>query len=192
MFKDHGSPAKRASELLLHLEEEKLVEGMRMGDMRKAWRLSRQGRSEAECTKRPVPFNTTKIRHWLTIGDCYIAMKEAGKLHFETELHIEYEPKKFFSPDVFFIFGGRAYLMEVQLKRMSGKEWAQKWKRWNDYFNAGHFKTAPWQRFKKDGGLIPHMVVLTPQPKETVGHGFEVKGRELLLLKEPPELLSVK
>jgi hypothetical protein len=119
-------------------------------------------------------------------------MKEAGKLHFETELHIEYGTKKFYSPDVFFIFGGRAYLMEVQLRRMSGKEWAAKWKRWNEYFNDGHYKTAPWQRFKKDGGLIPHIVVLTQQPKEIVCQGFEVKTREIIIIKEPSGLLSVK
>lgn len=137
-----------------------------------------------------------KLRHWLTIGEVYTALREAGgKLYFECELREKFKHagKEYtFAPDIFFIHGGRATLLDVQLTRMTKKEWAQKWKRWNDYFNGGHFKSAPWQRFKKDGGLIPHMVVLTPQPKETVASGFEVKGRELLLVKEPAELLSVK
>jgi hypothetical protein len=130
-----------------------------------------------------VPFNSPKILHWLTIGDVYLNLKETGSLkHFECELRIPYRyaGKEFlFSPDVFYIHDKRAHLMEVQLKALSRKEWAKKWQRWNEYFGSGAYLDAPWQRFKQGGGILPHVVVVSKQGIDVVGHGFAVPGREI-------------
>ncbi|AFC32111.1 hypothetical protein PM3016_5411 [Paenibacillus mucilaginosus 3016] len=85
--------------------------------------------------------------------------------------------ERVFAPDVFFIFGGRAYLMEVQIKRMSRTEWSKKWQRWNEYFGGGYYLQASWQRFKKGGGLIPNVLVNSLQEKDIVAEGFRVPGR---------------
>lgn len=134
-----------------------------------------------------------KIRHWLTIGDVYLTLASTGKkLYFETELRETFKQgakEAVFAPDVFFIFGGRAYLMEVQLKRMSKKEWSVKWSRWNEYFGGGNYRQASWQRFKKDGNLIPFMLAISKQGSEMVSEGFNVVGRELKVLSRIEEIL---
>jgi hypothetical protein len=125
------------------------------------------------------------MTHWLTISDVYLALNATGLLkYFECELRIPYKQlgKEYvYAPDCFFIWNKRAYLMEVQLKALSRKEWAEKWKRWNEYFGGGHYTQAPWQRFKQGGGLVPHMVSLSQQDAEIVRCGFMVQGRDLLV-----------
>ncbi|WP_426450689.1 replication-relaxation family protein [Paenibacillus sp. S-38] len=182
MFPEAGSPLKRASQLLRGLEEDKIVEGRRLGDMRKIWRLTRRGRAEAQTDKTAVPLNSPKIAHWLTIGDAYLQLQQTGMLrHLECELRIPYHyagREYLFAPDCFLIWNRRAYLLEVQLSRLSREQWAKKWRRWNDYFGGNHYLQAPWQRFKQGGGVIPQPIILTEQSPELVLHGYAVVGRK--------------
>ncbi|MBD0381262.1 hypothetical protein ICC18_14145 [Paenibacillus sp. WST5] len=136
------------------------------------------------------------MTHWLTISDVYLALNATGLLkHFECELRLSYKhllKEYVYAPDLFFIWNKRAYLMEVQLKALSRKEWGEKWKRWNEYFNNGHHLQAPWQRFKQGGGLVPHMAALSKQDPEIVRSCFGVSGRDLLVHDNIQKLINAR
>ncbi|WP_438447401.1 hypothetical protein [Gorillibacterium sp. sgz5001074] len=95
-----------------------------------------------------------------------------------------------YAPDALFVYDRTIYLMEVQLSRLSRKQWAQKWRVANLYFNEGHYRAAGWQRWRKQGGefIKPHFVVVCPQDVGLVGEGFDVQGRVLRVVHSVEEI----
>lgn len=171
-FFTNAQPEKRASETLLDLQGEKLVEGkcIQIG-LPKVWRLTKKGRDFMGCSFAPVPFNSPKIPHYIEIGNVYLDCLHLGELlHFTPECRepfILYGQEKEYCPDIFMIWKGRAYCIEVQLTPISSTRWGEKWKVAETFFGEGHFKRASWQ--KSPTKIIkPRLVVLTKQRPETV------------------------
>jgi len=158
-FLEHGSPNKRASELLKELEKDKWIEG-RSREMGKSkiWRLTKLGREQFEIKKRPVPLTYRNIEHVLEIGNLYLDLLGTGKLQkFECELRrVSNEVK--YCPDAFFQAGEKRFYVEVQRSLLSKTNWNEKWKVAKKYF--------------KDKHDVP-IIALTNQKEETVRFGSD-------------------
>ena len=113
-------------------------------------------------TKKPVPLKSLKIDHYLAIGDVLLELRTRGKLTvFDTEPREKFEilgKRRKYCPDAYFVFNGRAYLLEVQLKGLSTKQWSYKW--------AGAMEALRRVRWEMEPTKI---LVLTKQQRQTVG-----------------------
>jgi hypothetical protein len=104
-----------------------------------------------------------------------------------------YEPKEEFEhlgqrytwrPDCIFVHDKKLYACEVQRSLPPGKNpWARKWRNYNLYFNHGYYQTAGFQKWAKSI-IAPSFLCITKQNPETVKVGFEVRGRELIVVKD--------
>lgn len=148
--------------ILTELSTDKLIEGQRRLDKPKVWRLSNKGRKLHGITKKPVALRSLKIDHYLAIADVLLQLREQGKLTaFDTEPREKFEilgRRRKYCPDAYFILNGRAYLLEVQIKRLSSDQWADKW--------AGAQAALRRVRWEQDPQKI---VVVTKQQRKTVG-----------------------
>lgn len=188
LFRGNGSPIKRASEQLRLLEQEKLTEGSRLPNMAKVWRLTRKGRELTGMTS-TIPLSSPKVRHALALASLYLSLSQRDLKAFDYEPMQTYlrglESFKY-APDAFTIVDRKAYVVEVQLKPLSRKEWSRKWtKGANVYFNRErqHFEGASWNRYAGKA-IVPHFLVVTTQPLDIVSTGFNVQGREIYIM--PP------
>lgn len=107
--------------------------------------------------------------------------------YFEVELREQYERLgkiKTYSPDALFVYDRGIYIAEVQLKRLSRKEWARKWSKANEFFNERYFEQASWQRWRKGDAIKPRFLCISVQDPGIVREGFAVSGRELKVLSQ--------
>ncbi len=82
------------------------------------------------------------------------------------------------------VFQLKLYAVEVQRSYPPGKNpWARKWAIYGMYFNGGHYKTAKYQEWAGGKIVAPNIIVITKQNPDTVRAGFDVVGRELLIVK---------
>lgn len=135
-----------------------------------------------------------KVQNYLGFADVYFTMGQP-KI-FQVELR-EALHNTHFDPDIFTIHNRKVYLIEVQVKPLSQKEWGEKWKKWNVYFNENHYLTASWQKYAKSDEVkkrIPEVVVITKQVKEQVASGWNVlegmKVKELIVTRDIKTVLE--
>lgn len=133
------------------------------------------------------PLGSLKRPHYLRVADLYFDLLPRGMKAFDVEPRERYKRigrEVTYAPDVFAIFDAKPWVIEVQLKPRSRKEWAMKWRAANEYFDRTdrHFFQASWNRYAGKP-FIPHFLVVTRQPAEIVESGFEVQGRTLTLTK---------
>lgn len=174
-FTHRGSPYKRASEALLKLEREKVIEGRRraMGT-HKVWRLTKRGREEYGVTRPPTPFTSNKINHFLAITTVYQDLRRMGELkRWQVELRESFGKHKY-CPDCFFVLVKEgqvyAYLCEVQESPLSSERWKKKWARTEAFFSSPEFNNASFQVIK--GRVIrPKILVLSKQQESTIREG---------------------
>lgn len=124
------------------------------------------------------------LDHALAVGQLYFS---------ERPKYWAYEPREAFEhdgrklewrPDCLLSYNGKLYAVEVQRSYPPGKSpWAKKWAIYGAYFNGGHFRTAQFQQWAKNPPLLPNFLVVTNQNPQTVTQGFEIAGRELLVVK---------
>lgn len=171
-FTHRGSPHKRASEALLKLEQQKIIEGRRraMGEA-KIWRLTKKGREEHNITRQPVSFTSNKVGHYLAIASVYQDLKRIGELkRWAVELRETFGTQKY-CPDIFTVVvrGGvaKAFLIEVQESPLTSTRWGEKWAVASAFFDSEELKTASFQVVP--GKIIrPQIVALSSQQPETV------------------------
>lgn len=181
--KDNDSPNKRASELLLQLENQKMIEGRRREiGKTKVWRLTKKGRDQFKITRPPVPLSSGKIDHVLAIGDAYLDLIETGKLLPHRWLYELREPmgKRKYCADAFFVHDGKPYLLEVQRSPISSKRWAEKWAIASEFFDNDHLTKASFQ-FWKPRIVKPRIMVLSAQEPDTIRAGTRL---DLLILNK--------
>lgn len=91
--------------------------------------------------------------------------------------------KYYWNPDCMFVHRKIIYACEVQRSLPPGKAWPGKWKAYNLYFGKGYYKTAAYQKWANTI-TAPQFLVITKQPPETVKQGFEIEGRDLIVVGE--------
>lgn len=188
-------PDKRASEALLELEQEKVIEGKRRGmNESKVWRLSKKGRESMGIVKNPIPFSSNKINHYLGLVDVWQELNRIGTLkHWQVELREKFNAgskPKLYAPDAFFIIqlqhGTFAYLLELQQSPLTTLRWGEKWAVTSAFMESAEFKTATFQIIP--GKIIkPRLLVLSSQQHDTIQGGSKL---QLLIGKNIRELLT--
>jgi hypothetical protein len=136
------------------------------------------------------------MNHYLGLTDIYVELQKTGKLkYFETELrerfthdHTDYV----FAPDALFIWNKGIYLCELQYARLSQKQWAEKWRSYNTFFDYRYYEKASWQKFGKGKMLKPEIIVVSQQNPDIIVNGFYVQQREPLILGEINQLIEIK
>lgn len=185
----NAQPGKRASEALLELEEEKLIEGKRRGmGQAKVWRLSKKGREVTGITRPPVPLTSNKVEHYLAIADTYLELQKLGMVkRWRVELREEFSignRKKLYCPDAFFILqvGGKAVpvLLEVQRSPLTSTRWGEKWAVASAFMDSPDYPKASFQ-FIENKIIKPRIVVVSTQQPETVQGGSRLP---LIIVKD--------
>lgn len=183
-FKESGSPEKRSSEQLRTLAKAKLVE-KQSREMGKTalWRLSKAGRDLMETKWNPVPFQTPKLDHMIEIARVYQWLDLNGELtDFIHEPHYPFGDLTYY-PDAYFIWNGRAYLLEVQRSYLSADRWEMKWKIAEEFFK-GPFKKASFQT--NPAKIIkPRLICLA------VGNPPKPENLNVLIWKEIEEMKAI-
>jgi len=181
----NAQPDKRASECLRDLEDEKLIEGYHRGiaGQCKVWRLSKRGRDLAGLQRSPVPLNSNKIDHYLSLTDIWQQLTTAGKLiRWRVELREPFGDKKKYCADAFAAYrsssGTALYMIESQLSPLTTKRWSEKWALASAFMDSDAFKTASFQDLKTSKGeaitIKPQQIkilVLSNQQPDTIGAG---------------------
>jgi hypothetical protein len=184
-FRFDRSPQKRASQILVELSRENLVEGRsRAIGETKVWRLTKKGREIKGVTRRPVPLSK-RLDHWLAIGDVYCTLKQSGGLrYFIPELR---EPipgtRKVYCGDAFVEWREKRFLLEVQMSPLSTDRWKEKWMVLTEWARRGGLRQASFQRFYKET-ITPAIVVVTQQSKEVVSGGMDLPLKIVRDIKE--------
>lgn len=91
----------------------------------------------------PLRKDSQKIPHYLAIAGVYRKMRPLG-----TPRIFEVEPRYGIGhpePDIFCIWAGRAFWIEVQRNVFSGRVWEEKIGRYLDFFKSGKWRTENWQ-----------------------------------------------
>lgn len=104
--------------------------------------------------------DSSKIPHFLALADFYVAVREIEKpiiFEVETKLGDEGLPE----PDVFMIWRGYPFFVEVQRSQISEKEMAAKLKRYKNYFLSDKWEDLPWQ--PKNQNIFPTVWLLSDQ-----------------------------
>lgn len=172
-FSEHGSPLKRASELLKELEEEELIEGQNRFQESKVWRLSKKGRELLRFDSYPVPMKTRKLKHMLSIGDVFLDLSFTGNLdYFTFEPRFDFVNKhgkiRRFSPDAEFSYLKEKYFLEVQRTPIKDERWAEKWNVSKEFLEI-----------QNETFIMPKILVISEQKASIVKTGSE--GLDLII-----------
>jgi DNA-binding HxlR family transcriptional regulator len=170
-------PKKKASSVLRELEADKLVQG-KYHRQEKIWYLTRKGRQLQQVTQMRLP---TKEDHALAVINLYFAIKPKYWIYEPVERYTHLGRELAWNPDCIFVFQKKVYVCEIQLTPLTRNKWKKsKWDYYKTYFDHGHFKNAAFQKWS-DKTILPQFLVITSQQPETVKHGFEIEGRELIV-----------
>ncbi|WP_248912396.1 replication-relaxation family protein [Paenibacillus antarcticus] len=100
--------------------------------------------------------DSQKINHFLLIAQFY---KDVRKSSIPKEFIVE--PKygsKFMEPDIFMIWKGTPFFVEVQRTVYTDKVMKAKIDRYELYFNSGEWQREPWQ--PKDKKVFPYIWII--------------------------------
>lgn len=133
LFREYKQPEKRMSMCLKELENEGLVEGkLRPIGESKIWRLTIKGREMMDVKRSLIPFNNRNVEHFLAISSAYFSLQVSSSLHyFEVEGRFPFilpsGETRVYCPDIFMVWEGLPYFVEVQRTAISIKKWKEKW-----------------------------------------------------------------
>lgn len=128
------------------------------------------------------------------ISDVYFTLAATGLLkRFEFEPRYKFHKlnkEEIYSPDALFSWNGKTYMLEIQKKPLSIKDWERKNSYANRFFNEQHFEKVFEERYGKV--FFPHFLTISSQPVESVRSGFNVDGRYLQVIKDVRVLITNK
>ncbi|MFK7695677.1 hypothetical protein [Paenibacillus sp. HJGM_3] len=126
----------------------------------------------------------TNLSHALAVINLYFSLKPVRWMYEPREPFEHLGQKYEWRPDCMFDYKGILYACEVQRSYPPGKNpWPRKWEIYNLYFMYGYYKNAAYQKWAKSI-IAPQFLVITKQNPETVRAGFEVEGRDLIVVRE--------
>lgn len=98
--------------------------------------------------------DSNKIDHYLAIADVYATLRSTGKLRrFDVEPRYDADVR----PDIFVIFKGAPFFIEVQQSQYSSRQFAQKLARYEDLRSSAEWRGWSWQT--KDKPVFPYLLV---------------------------------
>lgn len=117
-----GSPSKRAWDAL-EPHRDKFEVAIRAPGKPAIWRLTYQAKKEHGLKYQSINPQSQKADHWLRIGDLWLAMTQAGGR--PQVWNSQPDSIGFF--DVYAVWQGAEFYIEVQKSRLSPRRWSQKW-----------------------------------------------------------------
>lgn len=168
-FASSCSPIKRASECLVRLSNQKVVEGEMTGFGRpKVWRLTKRAREERGLVWRPPVLVTRKTAHWLALTECYLQLCiEETPLIWHPEYREHIEDDVVFAPDVWMVWRRKPCFLEVQLSELSSQGWRLKWLAYQKYYDLlDKRRVQPEQPARP---VKPIVIVKSHQQVSTIG-----------------------
>lgn len=165
-----SQPVKRASAILKAHEE--LFDKF-PGPYGSPWifRLSSRAKKQFGYTYTNVDPYSSKAQHWLAFGDLWTSLSCYNAIGIQPEQPLIWiaHPRKSAEFDVFMVYRGTAYLVEVQRSKLTAANWRKKWSDRMKWFNSGAYKYAPWQPPNRI--VRPEILLVgdTSQLAETVG-----------------------
>lgn len=103
--------------------------------------------------------NSQKINHYLSILEVYKELKRFEKVK-AFQVEVKYS-KGMCEPDVFCIFQGSPFYIEVQRTVYSEKQMKEKLNRYLDLYSSGIIANEPWQPSERK--VFPHVLILSDQ-----------------------------
>lgn len=134
----YQNPEKRASELLLSLEKDRVIQGVRLKiNQSKLWRLTHHAKIAFGARYRTLSFTSPKTEHALLIGHFWKIFYLRSLVAKDLSFSFFYEPMfvldehTLYCPDAHVIWntGGqvRNCFLEVQKTPLSQERWGKKW-----------------------------------------------------------------
>ncbi|MFM1655531.1 hypothetical protein ACI7RC_26055 [Brevibacillus sp. B_LB10_24] len=105
----------------------------------------------------PLRKDSQKVPHYLAIAGVYREMLRIGPPRI-----FQVEPKYgkgLPEPDIFTIWAGRAFWIEVQRNVFSAQVWQGKFQRYINFFRNGRWREESWQ--PKDKKVFPYVLILS-------------------------------
>ncbi|MGW9103727.1 hypothetical protein ACWGPK_31240, partial [Priestia megaterium] len=105
--------------------------------------------------------NSQKILHFLSILDIY---KQMCTYSAPKQVIVEDKPtgrKGGIEPDLFCIFKGSPFWIEIQRNQYSEKKMQEKIQLYEEFFFSGEWKTLHWQREDRSA-IFPSVILITP------------------------------
>lgn len=143
-------------------------------------RLRLQGDVIADTSRRPYlyfPANTTikkqsqKIDHFLAIVQIYRDLRRSGKLR-QFDVEPKYGKKGTVEPDIFAIWNGSPWFIEVQRSIYGEKTMQAKLKRYEQFHREGKWRRFTWQPKGKE--IFPHVWIIGEKQYDTSMARFKV------------------
>ncbi len=106
----------------------------------------------------PLRKDSQKIPHYLAIVDVYRQMLRVSPPSIFV-VEPRYGSKGMIEPDIFALWAGRAFWIEVQRNIFSSKVWAEKFTRYLDFFRSGTWRKEIWQ--PADRKVFPFVWILS-------------------------------
>jgi hypothetical protein len=110
--------------------------------------VSKERRQYVYFPQQSIKKDSTKIPHFLSIAEFYRETKRHGD-HRVFEVEPKLGGKGLPEPDVFMIWKGMPWFVEVQRSVYNEKQWQEKMNRYEAYYLGGDWKEAEWQPEKK-------------------------------------------
>lgn len=131
-------------------------------------RLRRDKHIEADTSANPFNYfpvpsirkDSAKLNHFKAIANFYIDLWTVSK---PSVFEVEWKTgdKGSIEPDVFMIWKGTPFFVEIQRNVYSKKVMNDKYERYSKYFYSDEWKEEPWQR--KDKKFFPYVWMITEQ-----------------------------
>jgi hypothetical protein len=164
LLREYSQPQKRASEVLRSVANDFERMPGPYGEPHR-FRLTPGAKRRLGVEYRNIAGDSSKVGHWLAIGDVWAALRLNGGVSAWMV-----EPAESGGFDIFFAYGGRAFVAEVQRTPIRSNVWRAKWKRRMGWLeNAEALAKAPWQPAGRIVRPKPVLVDLTGQTASTVG-----------------------
>ncbi|WP_010094449.1 replication-relaxation family protein [Ornithinibacillus scapharcae] len=145
-------------------------------------RLARDGQIEVGTDFRPYVYfphgskmkrNSTKIPHYLELVNVYKQLKKYAEPKVFT-VEVRYE-KGLCEPDIFTIFKGTPFYIELQRNTYSQAVMDKKIKRYESLYYSGTIEKEPWQKARK---VFPYIIMISDTR-------YEIKSDVLRVFQVP-------
>jgi hypothetical protein len=132
-------------------------------------RLQRDGHLTCDQSRRPYLYfpnpmtikkNSGKIPHFQSIADFVIEAKQLGRIR-EFEVEVKLGEKGTVEPDLFMLWEGTPFFVEIQRNHFSPKQMKAKMERYGAYHYSNDWKELWFQRPEKK--FFPYVLIITDQ-----------------------------
>ncbi|UKL30054.1 replication-relaxation family protein [Bacillus phage PK2] len=124
----------------------------------------------------PIKKTSGKLSHFKAIADFVIEARKFGRVS-EYEVEVKLGKKGTVEPDLFMLWNGTPFFVEVQNSYFNQKQMSKKLERYEDYYSSGLWKELHWQPANKK--YFPYVLIVADRPyslEDTPFRVFQVRS----------------